>query len=116
MANFGDVLRSERKKAKKTLSEVAAVAGCKISFASDVELGRRKPFKTPQILKIAELLKCDSEPLILAAALERDGITINSANPQVAEVAAGLARSAERIDSDALDEIAKILRKYEERE
>ena len=114
MTKFGKLLRTERKKAGKTLSYVAEAAGCKISYLSDVELSRRNPFKTPQIVKIAEALECDSEPLIIAAANERGGgVTITSANPRVAEVAAGLARSADRIGDGAWEEIAQILQKYE---
>jgi len=37
MEKFGEVLRRERKKARKTLDDVATAIGCKVSYLSDVE-------------------------------------------------------------------------------
>ncbi len=114
MNKFGEALRRERKKARKTLDDVARVVGCAVSYVSDVELSRRKPFKLPKIMAIAELLGCDPQPLIVAAAHENGAVTITAANPRVTEIAAGLARSGERLAPAALEEIARILREAEE--
>jgi len=113
MAKFGELLRSERKRAKKTLGQVADAVGCKISYLSDVELSRRNPFKTAQILKIAEELQCDPGKLILAAASER-GVTISTKDPRLNGIAASLARSGERLTPEQLAGIEKQVAQIEE--
>lgn len=114
MAKFGEILRKERKKVGKTLGEVAEVAGVKISYLSDVELSRRNPLKTPQIIKVAEMLGCDAQPLILAAAKQRGGVTISTGDKQLNNVAVSLARSGERLGPERLAEIQRIISEAEE--
>lgn len=114
MTKFGEALRKERKKAGKTLGEAAKVAGVAISYLSDVELGRRNPLKTQQILKIAELFECDAERLVLAAAKERGGVTISTANTQLNGIAASLARTGDRLGPTRLAEIQRIISEAEE--
>jgi transcriptional regulator with XRE-family HTH domain len=116
MTKFGELLRKERKKAGKTLGEVATVLDCAISYLSDVELSRRKPFKTAQIVRIAEELGCDAQRLIMAAAKENGGVIINSGNARVSGIAAGLARSGERLAPEALAQIEKLLQAAEQDE
>jgi transcriptional regulator with XRE-family HTH domain len=64
---FGDLLREQRLRASKSLQEVAAVIGVSIAYVSDVERGRRSPFKPDRIIRVAALLGCDAEMLLAAA-------------------------------------------------
>jgi transcriptional regulator with XRE-family HTH domain len=113
MAKFGAMLRQERKKAGKTLDDVARALDCTVSYLSDVELSRRKAFPTAKILDLASILGCDVQPLIAAAAKERGGVLVNSTNPQVNNIAAGLARSGERLSPAKLAKIEQLLEEDE---
>ena len=61
---FGDLLRNTRKKAGKSMLDVAQHLGVSVVFVSDVERGNRAPFTPDKILKVAELLEVDPEPLL----------------------------------------------------
>lgn len=113
MAKFGQMLREKRKKAGKTLEEVARVLDCTVSYLSDVELSRRKALPTAKILIVGNELNCDVQSLIAAAAKERGGVLVNSSNPQVNNIAAGLARSGERLSPAKLAKIEELLEEDE---
>jgi len=114
MAKFGWMLRQARKKAGKTLDEVSRSLDCTVSYLSDVELSRRKAFPTAKILILGDVLGCDMRPLIAAAAKERGGVLVNSTNPQVNNIAAGLARGGEHLTSERLARIQRLLDGEEE--
>lgn len=110
---FGGLLRRARKAAKMTMGDVARETGRSVSYISDVELGQRKPFKAPEIVRIARLLGTDAQPLIEAATRERGAVHIASQREDVMETAAGFARSADRLSPKKLEEIRKILEEEE---
>src|SRR5690348_12767242 len=114
MVKFGKELRQARKDAGKTMGQVAEHVGCTVSYVSDVELGRRKPFKTETVVKIARFLKCDPAPLIAFATVERGAVSITTKNPQVQGIAQSLARSGDRLSANAIEAIEAILREDEE--
>lgn len=89
---FGDLLRKLRRKADKTLGDIARLLGVSVVFVSDVERGNRKPFANDRIVRIAEFLKADSTALIEAADWERGFIEydIKKASPLEADVVGGL--------------------------
>ena len=53
---FGDLLRKLRRKADKTLGDVARLLGVSVVYVSDVERGNRKPFSNERIVLIARFL------------------------------------------------------------
>jgi transcriptional regulator with XRE-family HTH domain len=111
---FGDLLRKLRRKADKTLGEVARLLGISVVYVSDVERGNRKPFSNERIVRIADLLGEDPTALIEAADWERGFIEydIKKARPLEADVVGGLVAGLARggVTDEQLQNIKRILR------
>lgn len=111
---FGDLLRKQRRKADKTLGDVARLLGVSIVFLSDVERGNRAPLNADRILKVAALLGQDPMPLLEAADRERGFIEydIRKARPLEADVVGGLVAGLQRggISDEQLHNIQRILK------
>jgi len=116
--SFGEILRYLRRKADKTLGDVARLLGVSVVYLSDVERGNRNPFSRGRILTIAEFLDADSAELLEAADRERGLIEydLTHATPLQAEVVGdlvtGLARGG--ISEDKLRRIQGVLKEGEE--
>jgi len=110
---FGDLLRKERRKADKTLGNVARLLGVSVVYLSDVERGNRKPLSNERIVKISGFLETDPAPLMEAADRERGFIEydIRKARPLEADVVGGLVAGLARggVKDDQLHAIQKIL-------
>lgn len=110
---FGDLLRKHRRKADRTLGDIARLLGVSVVFLSDVERGNRRPLSNERIVKIAAFLDQDPSPLIEAADRERGVIEydIRKARPLEADVVGGLVAGLARggITDDQLHEIQRIL-------
>lgn len=89
---FGELLRHERRKAGKTLGDIARLLDFSVVFLSDVERGNRRPLGNERILRIASFLGQDPTPLIAAADRERGFIEydIRKARSLEADVVCGL--------------------------
>ena len=118
MRRFGELLRDARRKADKTLGDVARMLGISVVYLSDVERGNRKPFTRDRILKIAAFLKTDPGDLLRAADQERGFIEydISKATPLEASVVGGLVAGLARggISDDTLLQIQSILDRRKE--
>ena len=114
---FGDILRSARQKAQRTLGDIARLLDVSVVYVSDVERGNRRPFSNERILKIAAFLKTDPAPLITAAGVEKGVIEydIPKGNPLearvVGDLVSGLARGG--VTEDQLEKIRDILKESE---
>jgi transcriptional regulator with XRE-family HTH domain len=110
---FGDLLRQQRRKADKTLGDVARLLGVSVVFLSDVERGNRRPLGNERLIRIAEFLDVDPAPLIEAADRERGFIEydIRKARPLEADVVGGLVAGLARggVTDEQLHNIQKIL-------
>lgn len=74
MRRFGEYLRSRRVENGLTLKEVAEALSVGISYLSDIERGRRKPFAPrdrKRYLKLAKVLDVDAEEFRQLSKLER---------------------------------------------
>jgi len=115
---FGDALRRHRRKAGKTLRDLADLLGVSIVYISDVERGNRNPLTNDRIIRAAKSLKTDAAPLIELADRERGFIEydISRASPLEAEVVGGLVSGLARggVSDEKLRKIQRILRKDEE--
>jgi transcriptional regulator with XRE-family HTH domain len=111
---FGELLRKQRRKADKTIGDIARLLGVSVVFVSDVERGNRKPLSKERILKIAAFLDQDPDPLMEAADLERGVIEydIRKARPLEADVVGGLVAGLARggISDEQLQTIQEILK------
>ena len=106
---FGRLLREYRKRADKTLGQVARKLGVSVVYVSDVERGNRAPFLTPRIVTMARFLQASPVRLLQAAAKERGffEFDVSSASPKALEALSGLARRD--VTDDQWEEIVKIL-------
>ncbi len=68
---FHELFRELRENSKATLKNIAEAIGKSVVYVSDVENGRRSPFKEEDIYKIAEYLKTDPIPLIDASRYQK---------------------------------------------
>jgi transcriptional regulator with XRE-family HTH domain len=111
---FGDLLRRLRRKADKTLGDVARELDISIVYLSDVERGNRKPFANERLIQLATFLKVDAEELIEAADKERGIIEydIRRATPLQADVVGGLVAGLARggVSDEQLESIRNILK------
>jgi len=111
---FGELLRKMRRKADKTLGDVARLLGISVVYVSDVERGNRKPFGNERIVQIAKFLGEDASPLIEAADWERGVIEydIRRARPLEADVVGGLVSGLARggVTDEQLENIKTILK------
>ena len=114
LQRFGEMLRDARRKADKTLGQVARVLGVSVVYLSDVERGNRKPMTEDRIIKTAEFLEiADASELLKAAIRERGFIEydLKQASPLeahvVGDLVTGLARGG--ISEEKLLSIQKIL-------
>jgi transcriptional regulator with XRE-family HTH domain len=112
---FGKVLRQYRRDADKTLGDIARLLDVSAVYISDVERGNRKPFARERILRIAEYLSKDPEPLLTAADNEKGVIEydIKNASALEAKVVGGLVTGLARggITEGQLNQIQQILQK-----
>jgi len=110
---FGDLLRQQRRKADKTLGDVAKLLGVSVVFLSDVERGNRRPLGNERLIRIAEFIGVNPAPLIEAADRERGFIEydIRKARPLEADVVGGLVAGLARggVTDEQLHNIQKIL-------
>ena len=110
---FGEALRRQRRKAGKTLGDLARLLGVSVVYVSDVERGNRRPLSNERILRVADFLDTDPTPLIDMAARERGVIEydITKARPLEADVVGGLVSGLARggVTDKQLHEIQRIL-------
>ena len=110
---FGDLLRGLRRKADRTLGDVARDLGISVVYLSDVERGNRKPFTTERLIKLAKSLKTDPTALIEAADKEKGIIEydIRKASPLERDVVGGLVAGLARggVTDGQLESIREIL-------
>jgi len=69
MQPFGTTLRNARNKAGMSLCQLARSLDVSAAYLSDVELGRRGPFRCDKIHKISKILKVDPAELLISAAI-----------------------------------------------
>jgi transcriptional regulator with XRE-family HTH domain len=116
---FGETLRKLRRKAGKTLGDIARELRVSVVYLSDVERGNRKPFSNDRIVQIAELLGDDPRELIDAAGVERGFIEydIRRASPLEANVVGGLVAGLARggVTDEQLKDIQTILNEHKEK-
>jgi len=115
-AAFGKALRKCRINAKKTLKDVADFLGVSIPYVSDVELGRRQPFSSKDINRLAEFLGCCNErgQLLILAVKDRGEITLNPRNDQERELLVALDRRMDKLDDETLKRIRALLDEQKE--
>jgi len=110
---FGDVLREARKKAGKSMLDLANRLDVSIVFISDVERGNRAPLSPEKILKVSDLLGIDPEPLLQAAAENRGRFELDATqvSGKARQVGAALMRGWTELNEKDLDQIAQIIRR-----
>jgi transcriptional regulator with XRE-family HTH domain len=112
---FGDRLRALRKKANKTLGDIASVLDVSVVYLSDVERGNRPPLRQDLIDKIAGLLDADGGELHKLAAEARGAFELRTDRiPERAkEFVAGLARGDQYPD-DFWEEVARLAKEQKQ--
>jgi len=91
--SFGDLIRSNRRRLGKSLQEVADALGVTAVYISEVERGKRPPFVTGRLEKLAEVIGVDYGVLISAAWRQRKMIDIDpSSSEKQIKALAALAR------------------------
>lgn len=111
MQDFGDMLRDQRKRAQKSMGDLARHLGVSVTYVSDVELGRRAPFAPERIISTGAYLGVDPAPLLAAAAKMKGAIELIAANASLRQLAvgAGLMRHWTELSDEQLAEIEKVL-------
>jgi transcriptional regulator with XRE-family HTH domain len=112
---FGERLRALRKKAEKTLDDVAKALDVSVVYVSDVERGNRPPLRLDLIDRAATFLKADSGELHKLAAEVRGAFEVRTDQmPERAkEFVAGLARGDQYPD-DFWEKVIGMARKQKQ--
>lgn len=110
---FGKLLREKRLQAGKTMGDLANLLGYKVPYISDVERGRRSPFRFEQIYTIASFIGANTDELLGAAALSRGSFELDAVNvsEHAREVGTALMRGWADLQEEDLKEIARIVGK-----
>ena len=113
--SFGDLLRSLRAHAGKTLKGFADHMGWSIVYLSDIERGKRNPPSIEDIRKMAVFLGSQATDLLDAANRQRNRVELNIGSDDcvVTDAALMLARRWTELTEDEAREIMKILDKQE---
>jgi transcriptional regulator with XRE-family HTH domain len=108
--SFGEIIRSCRRRKEKTLQDIAGALGVSVVYVSEVERGKRPPFVTERLTKLAKELGVEIEFLKNAALRERSFIEFDPkrTSPKQVEVLAALARGG--FTDEQLDQILRITR------
>lgn len=113
MAKFGKAIQAMRIKADLTLGAVAERLGVKVSYLSDVEHARKKPFAPELIAAFCRLVgETDFKGLERLAAAERSSVEITiGKDAAVNELTFALARTinSQQLDEDTVKRIMKVL-------
>ena len=113
--SFGEELRVARRRADKTLGELARHLEMPIVHLSAIERGLRKPLRDEQILDIGKLLQTDAMRLLEAAKNESGFVEydIRTAGALEAKVVTTLVNGlvAGKIDHGTLQTIDELLEK-----
>ncbi|MDR2489737.1 MAG: helix-turn-helix domain-containing protein [Desulfovibrio sp.] len=75
--SFGDLLRSMREQAGKTLKDLAGHMGWSIVYLSDIERGKRNPPNVGDVKKMAVALGIEAATLLDAANRQRNRVELN---------------------------------------
>ena len=115
MSHFGKVIKRLRTKANLTLQNVADDLGVRVSYLSDVEHGRKKPFSPNTLKRFADFIEIDLKKLQDIASKERVSIeiTLNKNNQKLNDLTYALARTS---DTDDISELKLELQKFLENE
>lgn len=108
---YGSVQRAARKKAEKTMDDLAKFLGVSVSYVSDVERGYRQPWTNERILQIANFLGTEPVPLIRAAGTARGAFVLNAdVTPAGRDAGASLMRVWNELSDDDFRELEKVAR------
>ena len=108
---FGQLLRNTRENRGITLRQLAKLLGVSPTYISDVELGYRKPPNTDRLERIATILDCDVEKLIMTKALDAGQVTLSfySGDKAKAELALLLSTAWDSLGPKKVSALSKIL-------
>lgn len=111
MREFGELLRKQRREASKTMADLAELLDVSVPYISDVERGRRAPFRLDRLEKIATYLGTDVDELHEAAALAREAFELDAVNvsQEARQVGAALMRGWTNLTPAQIEEIRKVV-------
>ena len=107
--DYGRLLRSDRKNAKKTMADVAAALGVTVTYVSDVERGKRAPWNQKKVIAAARVVAANPSSHLAAAAGSRGQFTLSAQSSKQREVGAALMRAWDDLDDDMLEAIEELL-------
>jgi len=111
--SFGDMLRDLRKGRGVNLGDMADSLKVAASYLSDVELGRRHPFKVEMIEKIGSILDLNEaqvKALIASASVSRGGfeLPIDAHNQAAIDAGAALMREWPNFSPDSYRQLQEL--------
>lgn len=114
---FGDLLRNHRKSRELQLGQLARLLSIPPSLLSDIELGRRQPFRTELLELCAQVLsltESQTEELVAAAAASRGAfeLTVDVRNVAASTAGAALMREWPGLPDKAYEELTDVIRRY----
>lgn len=113
--SFGEYLRSLRIEAEMTLGFAARAVGVSIPYWSDVETGRRNPFKKVVLKKVVTLFEGRVNETMLYELAERArakvSIPLERTSKRQADLVARFARVIEDLSDADVREVEAILRR-----
>jgi transcriptional regulator with XRE-family HTH domain len=107
--NFGQRIRDERRTKRITLRSLANAMGWSAAYVSDIELGKRRPPATYDVIRIADILGVGQIELVRLASTERGSVRIETDNEGLLQVATGLARSGHKMSPEGLRKMLALI-------
>lgn len=110
---FGELFRQERKRAGKSLGQVAQRLQVSVTYLSDVERGTRPPLSTERIRDAAQYMQTQDDKLtalLKAAAAHQGSFALRvPSSSKGREAGAALMRGWGALDDDAFERIVELV-------
>ena len=96
--SFGEMLRTMRTEAKRSLGDLARHLDLSVVYVSDIERDRRSPLGLSKILQASKFLNASPDPLLRAAAQSKGtfDLDVRDYPPVALELLSGLAKGRQR--------------------
>jgi len=106
--SFGELIRTSRRRLNLSLQDVATALGVTAVYVSEVERGKRPPFRIDKMPNLAKILELDLDQLKNAAWKGRKVIELDPESASNKQIEALMALARGGLSDSELDEVLKI--------
>lgn len=114
LESFGELIRASRRRLNKSLQDVADALEVTAVYVSEVERGKRPPFRTERLPALSRVLELDLKELMAAAWVEKKMIEWDPSSASDKQIEALVALARGGFSDKELEEILQIARRNQQ--